>query len=96
MDYEIICTDCDKKFFMNIFNTRIVGPHIEVTCPLCGFFVDRNVSKFSEIQVNLMNPVDPKIPGATRIRRAVKMQKFFRGVERLIIDGKDGKTSDRK
>jgi len=96
MNYEITCFNCEKKFLVGIENTRIIGPHIEVTCPFCKDFVDKNFSKFIDEQIDKRINLDERKPSGYRVRKAVAMQKFFKAVEELIIDAADARSRHNK
>jgi hypothetical protein len=78
---EIFCFKCEKSYYIDIRNVRIVGPHIETTCPFCNNFTDKNVSKFAEEQIDRTLNVNYRKSSNARISKAAKMQKFFKAIE---------------
>ena len=85
---EIFCFKCEKTYYMDILNVKIIGPHIETTCPFCNNFTDKNVSKFSEEQIDYRLNINCREPSNVRIRKAVAMQKFSKAAEKLVMEAK--------
>ena len=83
---EIFCFKCEKSYLVDIRNVKIIGPRIETMCPFCGNFIDRNISKFVDIQIEHRLNRDFRKPSNVRIRKAVFMQKLFVGIEKLVYD----------
>lgn len=86
--HDVFCFKCEKTYLMNIFNVKIVGPHIEATCPFCKNLIDKNVSKFSEEQVDYRLNINDRKASNVRIRKAIAMQKFSKALEKLIMEVK--------
>ncbi len=83
---EIFCFKCKKSYLIGIMNSRIIGPHIETTCPFCKNFIDRNISKFIDKQVDHRLNIDHSKSSNVCIRKAVAMQNFFTATEKSLYD----------
>lgn len=89
MSLKLKCSECDEGYICYIDNTRVYGPIIETTCPNCGKFMQRNLSKFVEMQVE-------EELGETRIMRAIAMQWLAREICKLVADDDPSKPKKRK
>jgi len=89
MPLKLRCSNCNKLYICFVDNTRIYGPIIETTCPHCDNFVQRNLSKFTEMQVE-------EELGHTRIARAAAMQYLARAIGKLVNDDDPSKPRKRK
>ncbi len=83
---EIFCFKCKKYYLIDIRDVRMVGPQIETTCPFCKNFIDKNISKFIDKQIDHRLAIDNNKSSNVCIRKAVAMQKFFVAAEKLIYD----------
>ena len=52
MQVEIRCLSCKGVYVCRQGNTKIFGPIIDTTCPLCGNFVSKNYSAFVRDQTD--------------------------------------------
>lgn len=50
MRIEVCCLECGDNYMCSKRNTKIFGPVIDTTCPLCGKTTSRNYSAFIEAQ----------------------------------------------
>jgi len=89
MSLKLKCSECDESYICYIDNTRVYGPIIETTCPSCGNFVQKNLSKFTEIMVE-------EELGGMRILRAIAMQHLAREICKLVADDDPHKPKKRK
>lgn len=51
MSITVKCSRCKKHHKLEIFNTRVQGPIIQVYCPFCREETARNLGKFVEAQL---------------------------------------------
>ncbi|RLG71212.1 MAG: hypothetical protein DRO11_04925 [Methanobacteriota archaeon] len=89
MSLKLKCSECDESYICFIDNTRVYGPIIETTCPNCGNFIQRNLSKYVET-------LTEEEFGQTRIIRAVVMQQLAREICKLVADDDPRKSKKRK
>lgn len=50
-EITVRCLRCDKRHGLGVYNARIYGPVINVTCPFCNKETQRNLGKFVEKQI---------------------------------------------
>ena len=55
MEIVIFCSRCERRYKFEHANTRVFGPVVNSTCPFCGNEVQRNISKFAEVQTKDFN-----------------------------------------
>jgi len=49
MALEIECLYCGRPYKCNNYTTKIVGPIIETTCPICKMEIKKNMSAFLDV-----------------------------------------------
>lgn len=77
MTAEIRCMECKGVYVCTQRNTKIFGPIIDATCPLCGNFVSKNYSAFLSDQTE--NIVE-------QISKARTMIKLARLISSIVSD----------
>lgn len=55
MEIAIFCSKCERRYKFEHANTRVFGPVVNSTCPFCGNKVQKNISKFAEVQTRVFD-----------------------------------------
>jgi len=51
-EITVKCLRCGKRHGLAMYNTKVLGPVIEVWCPFCKKNIQKNLTKFAEQQIN--------------------------------------------
>lgn len=82
------CLYCHREYKPNEGNTKIYGPHVEITCPYCGRMFK---GKFLNILDRLCFEPRASLKGAALMQRMAQMIE-----KHAVTDGNKGKPGKEK